>query len=208
MNLLRWVPVLAVTTSVFLAAAGPLQAQVINRENEIKAKYLRYFGYYVRWPGKHSVSVELQKEFVIGVVGEVVDDPNAEFMQELNEAAKKDLRVKVNKEFKNRPITIRKFANVQKFERTDDKFCHVLFFTSGVEVNEINQAKDLIEDLPVLLVSETPGLARINVTHIDLIPDKNLNRVTMKINKAHAEESKLQISSNLLRLNVVSVVSN
>ncbi len=161
--------------------------ELIDRQYELKATYLVYFGYYVRWP--EETRAELKDKFIIGVLGRDRFGGNL--------AASVEKTGKVG----DKPIEVRHFKTVEDYEP-----CHILFLSqSASEGDESTIYERLaavlkkVKDSNVLLVSETAGLAQRGVT-INMVVDREENRLTLEINLDAAKRAGLTISSRLLAL--------
>ncbi len=178
------------TAATLLAVtAGAARAQgVVNREYQIKAGYLWFFGHYVQWP--EAAFANSGDKFVIGILGR---DP---FGQRLASVIRKPIR--------DRPIVLRRFASLR-----DLTACHILFVSdeggAAASVERLRAVGAATRDQPVLIVSETRGGARQGAV-INFAVDRGANRVVLEINLAAARARGLTVSARLLALQNSGVV--
>jgi len=161
------------------------------QEYQLKAAFLFNFIRFVDWPNEKST--DTNEPIFIGVIG------NDSFGDAFEPAKSKPV--------KGRRIVVERFKSFAELEKSGDKKrqqeeietirrCHLLFICSS----EKDKAKDIIESLknsPVLTVGEAPGLLESGGIIRLLTEDK---KVGFEINLYAAEQVKLRISSQLLRL--------
>ena len=150
--------------------------QTISREYEIKAAYLYNFLKYVRWPEDTFSSPD--SPFVICIVGE---NPLG-----------KNLNLLSRKTIDKRKIVIRHHQGLEPEEIK----CQMLFITRSMS----HRVKDIIsksKGRPVLTVSDIDGFA-MQGGIIAMVQVKN--NVRFFINQKSALNSKLKLSSELLKL--------
>src|SRR5262245_52752708 len=194
----RSLSILLLAVGVLSAGQGAGSAQevsVIDREYEIKAVYLWHFARYVEWPE----SKKNEKEFVIGVLGK---DPLEPYLS----------RIAASKTVGEKKIVIRRFDSVE-----DYKPCQILFIASAPAKGRNETAAERLKAVlaktkgsPVLIVTDTPGLARKGAA-ISFLVDRQENRIKLEINPEAAKRAGLKVSSRLLALQdsgVVKVVAD
>jgi hypothetical protein len=185
----RWL--LVMTFLVALPARLHAQEEVIDREFELKAAYLYNFGRYVEWPHKAATDVP----FVIGILGK---DP---FGTQLD-------RIAAQRTILGRKISILRFNSAK-----DTKPCQILFVASrpakasdeDTPAERLRAALEVLKDQPVLVVADTPGLARKGAA-ITFLVDLDENRIKLEINLEAVKRRGLKISSRLLALKDTGVV--
>ena len=139
----------------------------------VHANIIFHFTKYIDWPASSKAG-----NFIIGVIGE----------SELYDALKTSLD---NKKVGTQEIEI------QRIKSSSSEFnCHILFIGDG-ESGNIKKIVAKTADNPILLVSESAGLARkgscINFAVV-------WDRLKLEINKVNIEKRKLKIASDLLKL--------
>ncbi|MEO8173684.1 MAG: YfiR family protein [Sediminibacterium sp.] len=145
-------------------------------EYQLKAVFLFNFTQFVEWPtGSFETD---QSPLVIGILGE---NP---FGTYLDETVKGEL-------IKGHPVVIRYYKNV-----ADVQSCHLLF----INITESDKRKEAIEALKgknILTVSDAPDFAAQG----GMIRFFTLqNKIKLQINLEACRESKLVLSSKLLKL--------
>lgn len=158
-----------------LCAAGELRAQT-TREYDLKAVFLYNFALFIEWPPE--VFGENHAEFVIGVLG---SDPFGEALDE----------VVTGETAKGRPFVIRRFRRPQ-----DARDCQILFVSES-ETPRMPQIVAHFRGRPVLLVGDDANFTEAGGM-IAFVTEEN--RVRLRVNSAAVQNSRLLISSKLLRL--------
>jgi YfiR/HmsC-like len=155
-----------------------------NREALIKAAYLYNFAVHSQWP-KNAVAGTKDK-FCIGVLGGGALNP---FLK----------KIAATKTVQDKPIELHQFASV-----ADYKPCHLLFIAREPAAGRKESAAERLEaalkkikDAPVLVVTETEGLAQKGATINFYIEENN---VKFEVNLDAVKRADLQISSKVLRL--------
>lgn len=163
--------------SLVLALALVTLAQAAQQptEYDIKAVFLLNFTRFVEWPapGKPAESQPL----VIGVIG---DDP---FGRRLDEAIQ-------GEKVQSRALTVKRITNADQARE-----CAAVFISRS-EKNRLREILERLEGLPILTVSDIPEFAEAGGM-VGLVSDKG--KIRLHINVEVAKESKLSISSKLLR---------
>jgi hypothetical protein len=193
MNVLRSLSILLIAAGMLGASQEEGNAQevnVIDREYEIKAVYLWHFARYVEWPESKAK----EKEFVIGVLGKDLLEPYLG-------------RIAASKTVGDKKIVVRRFDTAE-----DYKPSQILFISSAPAKGRNETAEERLKAAlaktkgsPVLIVSDTPGLARKGAA-ISFLIDRQENRIKLEINPEAAKRAGLKISSRLLALQDSGVV--
>ena len=139
----------------------------------VHANIIYHFTKYIDWPADKKSG-----DFIIGVTG------NSPLYDEL----KKNL---TDKMVGDQKIVIKKFsASAGSFN------CHILFI-SDEESSNIKRIASITAGIPMLLVSESEGLAqRGSCINFVIVSD----HLKLEINKTNIEQRRLDIASELLQL--------
>lgn len=151
------------------------EARALSREYDVKAAFLYNFAVFIDWPKEAFAGPD--SPLVIGVLG---TDP---FGSSLEETV-------AGERVKGRAIVIRRFG-----EASDAKGCHLVFICAS----EHRRMKELLRQLhrPYLVtVADMPGFVEAGGL-IGFVTDK---MVGIRINPSTLRETKVLISSKLLRL--------
>jgi hypothetical protein len=168
--------VAAGTVIGFLAAASLLQGQDSASADEIKAAMIFNFTKFIEWPA--DAPAFAGKEFVITVLGSAkVADAFAQALRE---------RVAFG-----RPVVVR---NVQRADEI--RPCHILVVCSR-EAKETDDALQSTRGKAVLTIGDGSPFTRRGGTIAFVLLD---NRLNFQVNIEAARQSRLTISSKLLRL--------
>ena len=149
---------------------------VINSALAQKEKYQSIFIYnfskYVKWPSDQG------GKFVIGVLG------NSPILKNLQDMAE-------SKKVNGMSIEVKKIQTAESM-----KDCNILYITSG-ESNKIDEVVTATQNLPVLIVTDKPGLAikgaAINFVEID-------GKIKFELNQKNVEDRGMKVSSSLSSL--------
>lgn len=183
MKLGKRLPVLLAACAVLAFAVNDASAQVINREAEFKGKMVGILVKQVTWP--NSKAPTTAKPLTIGILGDnpFVDSQGVNHLQQ---------------RLAGTGAVILTFP-----DETAYRECHVL-----VVANNANFEKALAKTKgePVLVISETPGLAKQGAA-INLVFDRDKNQIRLEINPATALKAKLQINRDLLLSKLVDIVN-
>jgi hypothetical protein len=161
---------------VLLQGSQHVLAQAPSREYQLKAVFLYNFTQFVDWPA-HAFENE-RSPIVIGVIG---DNPFGAYLAQTVSGEK----------INGHPLTVQYYKNEEEI-----KLCHILF----VNVTETKKQEQVLEEVQgknILTVSDHPdflkegGMIRF-VT--------NNNKIKLQINMDACKESKMILSSKLLRL--------
>jgi hypothetical protein len=155
----------------------------------IKARYLIYFGGYIKWPPNAVPDPKLT--FEIGILGA---DP---FGAQLN--------VFAGHEVEKRKIVIRQFDTMKEYVP-----CHLLFISgdniAGQKENAQKRLKDALAELakkPVLIVSETSDFATPDGAVINFFDDAQQKQIGMEISRGAVQRTALEIHPGIWNLPVV-----
>jgi hypothetical protein len=163
--------------ALVLLVATSLPAQESRPgEYQVKAAYLFNFGKFVKWPA--AIPAEKDNSFTFCVLGQ---DPFGRALDSI--LAGEDLSGK--------PVAIRRIAKPQ-----DSGPCRVLFISS-TEESHLKEILTVIDDSGVLTVSDIPGFSRRGGM-IQFVVEGN--KVRFEINLTSAENAKLTLSSELLKV--------
>jgi hypothetical protein len=172
------------------------QEQVISREYVIKAGVISLLAKCVTWPAERAPSS--LSPLTIGVWG---DDP-------FFESGVNQLDLKVREESRRGTIIV-----VKRFTSAADyRPCHILFVSSAIRsqqdtspLHRLKEARRIVGEEPVLIVGDAPDLAR-NGAAANLVFDRATNLIRLEINPDAAARANLKLSSDLLRLKLVTIV--
>ncbi|SFC00659.1 protein of unknown function [Flexibacter flexilis DSM 6793] len=165
---------------IILLASGKAQAQKVDYK--IASLFIYNFAQYIQWPANEAS----REEFVIGVVG---NSPAA-----ISEFKKAVVNRKTSK-----GQSVKVIALKSNYEALD---CHIVFVPSG-ESSKIAELKGIIDQKPILLVSEKMGLAKKG-SHINFfIDDDDDFKTKFELNKSAITQHGLRVSSELTAFAVV-----
>jgi hypothetical protein len=163
--------------ALVILAATSLPAQESKPgEYQVKAAYLFNFGKFVKWPA--AIPAEKDTSFTFCVLGH---DPFGPALDSI--LAGEDLAGK--------PVTVRRIARPQ-----DSGPCRVLFISS-TEESHLKEILTVVDESGVLTVSDIPGFSRRGGM-IQFVVEGN--KVRFEINLTSAENAKLILSSELLKV--------
>lgn len=143
----------------------------------VHANIIYHFTKYINWPDDKKSG-----DFVIGVVG---NSPLFEKLKNL---------VGQSKMVGNQQIVVRKFSAASSSFN-----CHILFVSES-ESSSLKKIVTATDSNPVLLVTESDGLARKGSCINFIIAD---DRLKLEINKKNIEQRDLGIATELLNLATV-----
>jgi hypothetical protein len=158
-----------------LAGISKIQAQQAM-DYAIQANIIYRFTKYIDWPENKK-----SDDFIIGIVG---DSP-------LTDELKSFI---VNKTAGSQKIVIKKFSS-----SADAFHCHILFISED-ESTSLKKIAARTAGSPVLIVSESDGLAQKGACINFIIINDHLK---LEINKNNIEQRNLNIASELLQLGKV-----
>jgi hypothetical protein len=165
-----------VFTSAFLMATSLVAQQAKPSEYQVKAAYLYNFGRFVKWPT--GVAAGKGDAFPVCVFGR---DPFGRILDS----------TLAGEALEGKPVAIRRIAREQ-----DAADCRILF-VSSTEERHLKEILAAIDQAAVLTVSDIPGFSRRGGM-IQFIMDGD--RVRFEINLATAEDARLVLSSELLKV--------
>lgn len=158
---------------LFSVALSKARAQQ-SASYDIQANIIYHFTKYIDWPDKSG-------DFVIGVVGETP------LFAEMT-------AYMAGKMVGEQKIVIRKFPpSATAFS------CHILFIPDE-ESGRVRKIATVTAGMPVLLVTETQGMAHRGACINFIVIDE---RMKLEINKGNIEQRKLHIASELLALGII-----
>ena len=146
-----------------------------QHEYELKAGVLYHIIEYVEWP-KSALSNN-PPAIEIGLVGQL---PFAEALEVLS-----------GKSVQGRELVVKRISDVQSAAN-----CQVLFISAS-EKARLPQIVGQVKDRPVLTVSEVPGFAEEGGM-VNLLAGPN--HIVMEINRDAANQARLSLNSQLLKL--------
>ncbi|RYZ45864.1 MAG: YfiR family protein [Sphingobacteriales bacterium] len=143
-------------------------------EYQVKANFLLNFSKFIDWPADAFPTPDAP--VVVGILG---IDPFGKYIDDI-----------VSKEeIANRSIVVRRYNNLQ------DVFdCQILYINQPWKTEEV---VSVLKGKSILTVSDEPGFAKAG-GNIQFYNDSSV--VKLEINGVAAKESKLNISSKLLRI--------
>jgi hypothetical protein len=162
-----------------------------SREYQVKAAFLYNFIMFVDWPAEKTPGSN--EPIIIGIIGK---DPFKNSFEPI-----KDKLVNGKK------VVVQRFKGLDEIKKSDKagmdkeieaiRKCHLLFICSS-EKRVSKEITDMVKDYGVLTVGDVPDFIESGGGMINFIIEEE--KVRFEINNAIAEQSKLQIRSQLLRL--------
>lgn len=195
-----------------------------NPEYRVKAGYFYYLGMYVKWPNQTFAGAE--NEFVIGVLGQYpfngsIDKIHGGFQVRVPTILDgRIVRESLVPELQGKKITIRQYTTVRDFQKNYEG-CHILFVCRSADgaaagetlQNRLDAVLERTTAKPVLIVAEAESendskkLAQKGaVVSYWNDGDKNRVKIKMFINRQAERIQQLTISSQLLRLSIVTIL--
>lgn len=167
--------------AVFLSLAySHSQTRQAKTPYEFRAQYLFNFAKYTEWPKQAFPAPN--SPFVLGILGK---DPFG-----------KDIDIINGQLIKSRELVVKYFKTVQEVNG-----CHVLFICSS-EKNGLQATLKALETSSVLTIAEMDGFIQqggmINMVVEEKTP--GFQTIGFEINQAAAEQARLRIDAQLLRL--------
>lgn len=145
-------------------------------EYQVKATYLYNFGRFIKWPD--SIPTSKVDSFSVCVLGQ---DPFGSILDSTLAGESLD----------GKPVVLHRFSKPQ-----DAADCRILFISSN-EDKHLGEILTALDDNGVLTVSDMPGFTRRGGM-IQFVLEGD--RVRFEINLASAENAKLTLSSELLKV--------
>jgi len=181
--MLRRLGILIVALSVSLSWAPEAVAQVSDSSDSseylIKAGFIYNFAKFVDWPA--TAFAQPDSPIVIGILG---TDPFGTLID----------RIVENKKIGARGFVVKRLK--WNTDLKDLKECKILFVGAS-EKAHLDDLVQIVKNLPILTVGETPGFAERGGVIRFVLED---NRVRFEINVEAAHQADLTISSRLLTL--------
>jgi len=175
--------ILIVALSVSLSWAPEAVAQVSDSSDSseylIKAGFIYNFAKFVDWPA--TAFAQPDSPIVIGILG---TDPFGTLID----------RIVENKKIGARGFVVKRLK--WNTDLKDLKECKILFVGAS-EKAHLDDLVQIVKNLPILTVGETPGFAERGGVIRFVLED---NRVRFEINVEAAHQADLTISSRLLTL--------
>ena len=147
------------------------------QEYALKAAFIEKFSRFINWPHDSPVH-EPDTVFNICVIGK----------NPFNGVLKKVVSLST---IKNKSALVKQINTIGKISG-----CQILYISS-TENNTLIKILNQTYDKPILTISDTPGYSKYGVI-INFYPRKN--SIGFQINKRASEQSRLSISSRLLKL--------
>lgn len=175
-------PFIKIILNLFLVTVTLLQgsqhalAQTPSREYQLKAVFLFNFTQFVNWPATDFEND--QSPLVIGVMG---DNPFGNYLS-LTVAGEK---------INGHPLAVQHYKSEEEI-----KSCHILFVNFN-ETKKLEQVLGSVEGKNTLTVGDDPDFLKQGGM-IKFV--MNNNKIKLQINMEACKESKMVISSKLLRL--------
>lgn len=173
---IRWVAILLALLVAALVGGGISPAEAASPpplESQVKAAFLYQFTKFVEWPPQAL----RDNTIIIGVLG---DSPVADALAAIE-----------GQEAKGRTVVVKRFKGLDELE-----FAHILFLSPDA-AGHLKEIQKRLEHSSTLLVSDVEGFARsggmINFIMVG-------NKIRFEINVEAAEQARLRISSQLLKL--------
>ena len=175
-------PFIKVISNLFLISfallqgSQPVLAQTPSREYQLKAVFLFNFTQFVDWPA--TAFENDQSPLVIGVMGE---NPFGVYLEQTVSDEK----------INGHPLVVQYYKNTE-----DIKSCHILFINIR-ETKKLEQVLAAVQGRNILTVSEHPDFLK-QEGMIKFVT--NNNKIKLQINMEACKESRMVLSSKLLRL--------
>ena len=172
----RWcIALLALVT--WTVCVDQASAQVVSRENELKAVLLYNLTQFVEWPG--AAFATNNSPLVIGILGEDT------LGRLLDDAVR-------NEKYNNRSIVVRRCQTVG-----EAMFCQILF-VSPSENARLPEILPQLKGHAILTVAESDGFIRAGgMVRFVKSPQ---NKIRLQINAEAAKSAELSVSGKLLRV--------
>ncbi|MEO8494224.1 MAG: YfiR family protein [Planctomycetota bacterium] len=158
-------------------------AQVISREAELKGNLVGILVKQVTWPANRVPTTAIP--LTIGIIGNdpFVDNGGTNYLK---------------KRLQGTGAVVLNFPDETAYQD-----CHVLVVSKAAN---FQKALEKTTGSPVLVVSESPGLAGKGAA-MNLVFDMAKNQIRLEINPGTARDSKLEINPHFLRSELVQIVN-
>ena len=162
-----------------------------TREYQVKAAFLYNFIMFVDWPPEKMPAAD--EPIIIGIIGK---DPFKNAFEPVKD-----------KQVNGRKVVVKRFKGLEEIKKSakpemdkeieEIRKCHLLFICSS-EKGVAKEITDLVKNNNVLTVGDIPGFLESGSGIINFVLEEE--KVWFEINVTTAEQCKLQIRSQLLRL--------
>jgi hypothetical protein len=162
-----------------------------TREYQVKAAFLYNFIMFVDWPAEKMPAAG--EPIIIGIIGK---DPFENAFEPIKD-----------KQVNGRKVVVIRFKGLNEIKKSDKagldkeieaiRKCHLLFICSS-EKDDSKEITDMVKGCNVLTVSDIPGFLESGGGIINFVLEEE--KVRFEINESNANQAKLQIRSQLLRL--------
>jgi hypothetical protein len=162
-----------------------------TREYQVKAAFLYNFIMFIDWPAEKIPAAS--EPIIIGIIGK---DPFENAFEPVKD-----------KQVNGRKVVVKRFKGLEEIKKSDKagmdkefeeiRKCHLLFICSS-EKAVVKEITDLVKNNNVLTVGDMPGFLESGGGIINFVLEEE--KVRFEISQTNAEQSKLQIRSQLLRL--------
>jgi hypothetical protein len=157
-----------------------------TREYQVKAAFLYNFIMFVDWQPEKMPTADAP--IIIGIIGK---DPFENAFEPIKD-----------KQVNGRKVVVKRFEGFEDIKKTGKEIeeirkCHLLFICSS-EKDVAKEITDLVKNNNVLTVGDMPGFLEACGGMINFVLEEE--KVRFEINNTNADQSKLQIRSQLLRL--------
>ena len=159
-----------------LQGSTPVLAQATSREYQLKAVFLFNFTQFVEWPA--NAFENDQSPLVIGVVGE---NPFGIYLEQTISGEK----------INGHPLEVQYYKTEEEL-----KTCHILFINMR-EAKKLEQALTAVSGKNTLTISDQTDFLKLGGM-IKFMT--NNNKIKLQVNMDACKESKMVLSSKLLRL--------
>jgi hypothetical protein len=156
---------------IAVIAVSLITVNVNAQQEKYLAAFIYQFTNYINWPSSSG-------DFVIGVVG---SSAVTLYLQQLSKEKKVGLS----------PIVIKEWGGIGNIGS-----CNIIFIPESQKTN-FASIKAKVENKPILIITETPGLTRIGAG-ISFV--KQEGKIRFEINKTSLTKLGIAVSSNLERL--------
>jgi hypothetical protein len=149
---------------------------VSAQKEKFQSLFIYNFSKYVKWPDGLPTD-----KFVIGVIG------STEMTKALESMA-------TNRKVNGTDIIVKQFSSASEVED-----CHILYISESAS-SKLSSIVSDIGDKPVLIVSDTPGMAKKGSV-INFIEEEG--KIKFELNQKYAESRGLKVSGSLVSLAIL-----